>query len=68
MRPSDRWALVSTIAPRVGVTPSTLRRWCRAHRVPASKRLGSRWWINLARLRAAMVHDGEDASELTPVR
>lgn len=63
MRRSDggRWMLVREVAPRVGVTARTIQRWCLAGRVPCSRRLGGRWWIDVRALRALLVRRNEMA-------
>lgn len=48
-------ATLNEIAPRLGVSPNTLRRWCReglGGSYPPARRLGGRWKIDRDRLGA----------------
>lgn len=54
-----KWVLISEVAKTFGksnpdeenvFSVRTLRRWCEEGRIPASKRGGSRWWIDLHEL------------------
>lgn len=61
MTPNDRrWVLLSKIAPAVGVSTRALRYWCAGQRVPACKRGGGRWWVDVRKLRGQIVRRGED--------
>lgn len=61
-------ATLNEIAPRLGVSPNTLRRWCReglGGSYPPARRLGGRWKIDRDRLGAwvseVSVRAGDDS-------
>lgn len=52
---SRRWLLLSDFARLMAkddVVIQTLRRWAANGRLPASRRLGHRWWIDMKELKS----------------
>lgn len=56
---AHRWILLTTFAAFVPYSERTLRRWCERGKLPASKRFGDFWWIDIRAFRA-MRRDGSE--------